>query len=221
MLPRTLEPEVMDSPEEAHDYDSMDHTAVNDLFVADFRAVWNGANPILDVGTGTAQIPIAFCRLNPDARVVAVDAAESMLDVGRNNVARASLLDRLELKLADAKNLPFGDGSFAAVMSNSIVHHIPDPATVIAEMFRVLQPGGRIFVRDLLRPADEPTLAQFVNQYADGANDHQRAMFAESLRAALTLAEIRALVADLGLSSDGVQATSDRHWTWSAVKPSA
>ena len=45
MLPRTLEPEVMDSPEEARDYDSMDHAAVNDVFVADFRAVWNGATP--------------------------------------------------------------------------------------------------------------------------------------------------------------------------------
>src|SRR6266446_2589048 len=141
MLPRTLEPEVMDSPEEAHDYDSMDHTAVNDLFVADFRAVWNGAGPVLDVGTGTAQIPIAFCRIAPAARIVAVDAAESMLAVGRDNVARAGLADRLELKLADAKKLPFADAEFAAVMSNSIVHHIPEPAAVVAEMVRVLQPG--------------------------------------------------------------------------------
>jgi ubiquinone/menaquinone biosynthesis C-methylase UbiE len=217
MLPRTLEPEVMDSPAEAHDYDSMDHAAVNALFVADFRAVWNGASPVLDVGTGTAQIPIAFCRLVPTACVVAVDAAESMLAVGRDNVARAGLSDRLELKLADAKKLPFADASFAAIMSNSIVHHIPEPAAVLAEMVRVLKPGGRIFVRDLLRPSDAATLDRLVNQYAGGANDHQRTMFADSLRAALTLAEIRALVAGLGMTSDSVQATSDRHWTWSAV----
>ena len=134
MLPRTLEPEVMDSPEEAQDYDSMDHAAVNDLFVADFRAVWNGGIPILDLGTGTAQIPIALCRQVPTARVIAVDAAESMLAVGRENAARAGLSDRLDLQLADAKKLPFANGSFAAVMSNSIVHHIPEPGAVLIEM---------------------------------------------------------------------------------------
>ena len=62
MLPRVLEPEVMDSAEEASDYDAMDHSHVNRLFVTDFLTIWKGANPILDVGTGTAQIPIELCR---------------------------------------------------------------------------------------------------------------------------------------------------------------
>jgi ubiquinone/menaquinone biosynthesis C-methylase UbiE len=218
MLPRVLEPEVMDSAEEARDYDAMDHAAVNAIFVSDFRAAWDGVSPVLDVGTGTAQIPIEFCRAVPAVRVVGVDAAESMLGVGRDNLARAGLVGRVELKLADAKALPFADGSFAAVMSNSIVHHIPDPGAVLAEMVRVLRPGGLVFVRDLLRPADEPALATLVNLYAAGANDHQRRLFADSLRAALTLAEIRDLVARLGHDPAAVRQTSDRHWTWSAVK---
>lgn len=218
MLPRVLEPEVMDSADEARDYDAMDHAAVNDVFVADFRAAWAGQGPILDVGTGTAQILIAFCRQVPDVQVVGVDAAESMLAVGRENVVRARLADRIELKLADAKLLPFADGFFAAVMSNSIVHHIPEPAAVVAEMVRVLRPGGAIFVRDLLRPADEPTRQNLVNQYAAGANDHQRQMFADSLHAALTLAEVRQLVAAVGMDPAAVRQASDRHWTWSATK---
>ncbi len=221
MLPRTLEPEVMDSPEEARDYDAMDHAAVNDLFVTDFRAAWDGSGPVLDVGTGTAQIPIALCRQVPAARVIAVDAAESMLAVGRENVTGTGLADRIELTLADAKRLPFPGGSFGAVMSNSIVHHIPDPGDVLGQMVRVLRPGGVIFVRDLLRPVDEDTLDRLVNQYAGGANDHQRRMFADSLRAALTLAEVRGLVATLGMEPAAVRQSSDRHWTWSAVKPAA
>ena len=48
--------------------------------------------------------------------------------------------------------MPFAAGSFPAVMSNSIVHHIPDPRTVFAEIARVAAPGATIFVRDLLRP---------------------------------------------------------------------
>jgi ubiquinone/menaquinone biosynthesis C-methylase UbiE len=218
MLPRTLEPEVMDSPEEARDYDSMDHAAVNSAFVSDFLAVWDGGNPIIDVGTGTAQIPIELCRRDVRPKIYAVDAAASMLDLARSNVARADLIERFQIEQADAKRLPARDATCGAVISNSIVHHIPEPAAVLSEMVRVLKPGGRIFVRDLMRPASGATLVCLVNRYADGANDHQRAMFADSLRAALTLEEIQDLVAAHGMDPAGVQATSDRHWTWSAVK---
>jgi ubiquinone/menaquinone biosynthesis C-methylase UbiE len=216
MLPRTLEPEVMDSAAEATDYDAMDHSAVNRVFVADFLALWDGGIPLLDAGTGTAQIPIELCRQSPAARVVAVDLAEHMLQVGRDNVRKAGLDDRLELRRCDAKQLPFADGSFRGVISNSIVHHIPEPSRVLAEMVRVVAPGGLLFVRDLLRPADEATLSALVETYAAGANAHQQQMFADSLRAALTLAEVRALVAGLGLDPSAVRQTTDRHWTWAA-----
>jgi ubiquinone/menaquinone biosynthesis C-methylase UbiE len=150
-----------------------------------------------------------------------VDLADAMLEVGRLNVARAGCAERVELRRADAKALPFADGSFGAVISNSIVHHIPEPGRVLAEMVRVLRPGGVLFVRDLLRPPDEATLAALVDTHAAGANDHQRQMFADSLRAALALAELRRLIAPLGLDPAQARQTSDRHWTWAAVKPRA
>jgi len=218
MLPRVLEPEVMDSAAEARDYDAMDHAAVNRVFVDDFLAFWAGESPVLDAGTGTAQIPVEFCRRHADARVVGVDLAEHMLRVGRDNIRRAGLEDRIRLERCDAKQLPFEDGAFAAVMSNSIVHHIPEPRAALAEMVRVTRPGGCLFVRDLLRPADERTLRQLVASYAGGANAHQRQMFGDSLHAALTLVEGRAVVAALGFNPTTVQPTSDRHWTWQARK---
>jgi ubiquinone/menaquinone biosynthesis C-methylase UbiE len=214
MLPRILEPEVMDSREEARDYDAMDHSAVNGLFVADFLAVWDGGNPILDVGTGTAQIPIELCRQAGAARVVAIDRAQEMLRVAKDNVRRAALEDRLHLEVCDAKSMPYGDHSFAAVISNSIVHHIPEPRRVLAEMLRVLRPGGTLLIRDLLRPPDETMLQQLVDQYGGAATPHQRQMFRDSLHAALSLPETRRLVASLGCDSSSVQQTSDRHWTW-------
>jgi ubiquinone/menaquinone biosynthesis C-methylase UbiE len=218
MLARVLEPEVMDSPEEARDYDAMDHSSVNCLFVADFLKCWSGGNPILDVGTGTAQIPIELCRQAAAARVVAVDLAEHMLAVGRDNVRRAGLEERLKLETCDAKRLPYESGAYAGVISNSIVHHIPVPRQVLAEMVRVLAPAGVLFVRDLLRPDDETTLRQIVQAYAGDANAHQQQMFADSLHAALTLDEVRELVAGLGFDPAGVRQTSDRHWTWSSVR---
>jgi ubiquinone/menaquinone biosynthesis C-methylase UbiE len=218
MLPRVLEPEVMDSAAEATDYDAMDHSEVNRVFVADFLRQWNGFGAILDVGAGTAQIPIELCRQHSTVTVLAIDLARHMLDVGERNVAAAGLAERIRLQLVDAKRMPYADGSFVALISNSIVHHIPEPAAVVAEIVRVVRSGGLIFVRDLLRPADDAAVRRLVKQYAGGANVHQQQMFEDSLRAALTLEEVRGLVAPFGFDADSVAATSDRHWTWSARK---
>jgi ubiquinone/menaquinone biosynthesis C-methylase UbiE len=231
MLDRVLEPEVMDSPDDAADYDSMDHGDVNRRFVDDFLAAWEQASrpdagrqphdphagEILDVGTGTAQIPIVLCGRRPRLRLVAIDLASSMLELARRNVARAGLADCVRLERVDAKRMAYASGRFAAVISNSIVHHIPEPAPVLSEMARVTAPGGLLFVRDLARPADAGLLERQVEAYAGRATAHQRKLFADSLRAALTLQEVRDLVERLGFDPLGVTLSSDRHWTWSAT----
>jgi ubiquinone/menaquinone biosynthesis C-methylase UbiE len=214
MLSRVLEPEVMDTPEEARDYDAMDHSAVNRLFVADFLAVWDGRSPILDVGTGTAQIPVEFCRHSGRGDLIAVDLADHMLALARQNVGRAGFEGRIRLERVSGRAMSYPDGAFAAVMSNSIIHHIPEPRDCFAEMVRVAAPDATFFVRDLLRPRDEPALRHLVELYAADANERQRQMFSDSLRAALTLREVQAIIADLGFDPDGVRQTSDRHWTW-------
>lgn len=219
MLLRQLEPEVMDTAEEARDYDAMDHLLVNRAFVGDFLDLWDGRGTVLDVGTGTAQIPVELCRQHATVRVVAVDLAAEMLRVARRSVERCGVARRIALERADAKELPFPDGEFAAVISNSIVHHIPEPRKVLAEMVRVLRAGGTLFVRDLLRPPDEASLEALVATHAAGATEHQQKMFADSLRAALTLREVYELVGSLDLDPRGVRQTSDRHWTWSAAQP--
>src|SRR5687768_2819878 len=107
MLPRVLEPEAMDTPEEARAYDAMDHAAVNDQFVADFLAAHGPCRggELLDVGTGPARIPIALCRADPDARVRGIDLAEHMLEGARRHVAEAGLSGRIRCERNDAKAL--------------------------------------------------------------------------------------------------------------------
>lgn len=217
MLPRVLEPEVMDTPEEARDYDAMDHSVVNRVFTADFLSFHpRPTGTLLDVGTGTAQIPVELCRTMNGFDVLAIDAAQHMLTLARVNIDRAALASRIQIEKADAKQLQYANGSFTSIISNSIVHHIPDPFEAIAEMVRVCAPGGTVFVRDLLRPPGEVTLKLLVDTYAARANDHQRKLFSDSLRAALTLSEIQTLVAQLGFARTTVRQTSDRHWTWAA-----
>lgn len=221
MLPRTLEPEVMDSPEEANAYNEMDHQAVNELFVADLLAAGGGTGDILDLGAGTALIPVEICQRSEDCRVMAVDMAVSMLDLARYNVEAAGHIDRIQLDQVDAKSLPYEDDLFDAVISNSIVHHIPDPKPAIEEALRVVKPGGLLYFRDLMRPQNIDQLNELVEQYAGNEATHARDLFRDSLHAALSLEEIQQLVVDLGYAAEEVTATSDRHWTWSTRKPAA
>jgi ubiquinone/menaquinone biosynthesis C-methylase UbiE len=226
MIPRILEPEVMDSESEAVDYNTMDHSQVNRAFVDDLLAALpqkqDGSRTepwqILDVGTGTALIPIELCRRPGRWQVTAADLAQSMLNVAALNIAAAGLGAKIRPQLLDAKELPFGDGHFDVVMTNSILHHIPDPRDCFGEMVRVVAPGGLLFARDLLRPETKSELDRMVDLYAGDANASQREMFGASLHAALTLAEVRELIALFGLPAGSAKQTTDRHWTvsWSA-----
>jgi ubiquinone/menaquinone biosynthesis C-methylase UbiE len=221
MIPRILEPEVMDSESEAVDYNTMDHSQVNRVFVDDLLAALrqsttgSRAEPlrVLDVGTGTALIPIELCQRPGRWHVTAADLAQSMLAVAAQNIAAAKLGAQIEPKLLDAKELPFSDGHFDVVMTNSILHHIPDPRDCFGEMIRVVAPGGLLFVRDLLRPESKADLDRLVELYAGDANASQRDMFAASLHAALTLSEVRELIAPYDLPAKCAKQTTDRHWT--------
>jgi len=230
MLSRQLEVELMDSQDEAMDYDAMDHRQVNDQFVSDLCQLmgWEpdptfdgeGWLDILDMGTGTAQIPIRLCQHLPQARVMAAEQAIAMLEIAKININIASLLDRVQLLRSDCKRMEeLEDGMFNVVMSNSLIHHLPEPALAIAEAIRVTEPGGTLFFRDLLRPESEEQVSALVQTYTGSEVESAQKMFADSLRAALTLEEIRDLVRPHGFSPETVSLTSDRHWTWAARKP--
>jgi ubiquinone/menaquinone biosynthesis C-methylase UbiE len=215
----------MDEVEEAADYDAMDHSEVNRRFAEDFLERLAATNPtvqnvirVLDVGAGTALIPIEICRRHDNVSITALDLSSEMLVLARRNIARAGMEDCIEPALQDAKELPYRDAVFDAVISNSIVHHIPAPSEALAEMARVLRPGGVLFVRDLMRPATEKEVEAIVASYAGRESPRQQQLFRQSLHAALTLEEIEALAAKLPLAACSVQATSDRHWTISAVR---
>ncbi|QDT52962.1 Demethylrebeccamycin-D-glucose O-methyltransferase [Caulifigura coniformis] len=224
MIARILEAEVMDSAEEALEYDAMDHGEVNACFATDFlQALEQAGLPVesrvLDVGTGTALIPLEIGRRSSRLAITAIDLAEEMLKLGRRNVERAGLAGRITLLKADAKDLAQATGTFDAVLSNSIVHHIPEPLSVFTAMRGACRAGGLLFVRDLLRPETMDELGALVRTYAGEASDRQRQLFADSLQAALTVKEVSGLLQAVGLPADAVQRTSDRHWTVCCVVP--
>jgi ubiquinone/menaquinone biosynthesis C-methylase UbiE len=228
VLPRTPEPEVMDSEAEARDYDAMDHREVNASFCVDLLAVHPRPRLVLDAGTGTALIAIELCRRAAEARVEGIDRAGHMLALGRTNVARAGMEGRIGLATMDATVTGLPAGAFDAVMSNSLAHHIPVPRALFAELWRLVGGGGLLFVRDLARPDDAARVESLAARYAaipEGAppeeramHERQRALFVASLHAALTVDEVRAMTAPLGFPPAAVRMTSDRHWTLAHVR---
>lgn len=212
-MQRILEPEVMDTLEEAVDYDAMDFSEVNIAFAQRAIELSPQSGLILDVGTGTARIPISICQQCQQCQIIGIDMAKNMLNIGTKNVEQAGLQKQISLELADAKNLPYSDGKFEMVISNSIVHHLPEPLPFFLETKRVLKPNGAIFIRDLIRPADEAKMNALVESIGTEYNEHQKMLFRDSLHAAFTLDEIIELVKKVGLEGVNVYQSSELHWT--------
>ncbi|MCC3419169.1 MAG: class I SAM-dependent methyltransferase [Microcoleus sp. PH2017_25_DOB_D_A] len=212
-MERVLEPEVMDSWEEAIEYDSMDFTEVNAAFAKSAAALGPVFGNVLDAGTGTARIPIALTQLRPEWKLTCIDLSANMLKVGAQNVEKARVRSQINLELIDAKAMPYPDNSFDMVISNSIIHHLPDPLPFLREVRRVLKPNGAIFLRDLLRPETREIRDNLVELYAADCNSHQKQLFSDSLQAAFTLDEIQTMIETAGLEGLRIYESSDRHWT--------
>ena len=211
-LPRVLEPEVMDTERDAEEYRAIDNREVNRIFVEQALALAPARGVILDVGAGPGAIAIELARASA-LDVVAIDLAEHMLAIARADVLRERLSARVTIARVDAKATGFPSASFDAVVSNSLVHHVPDPVALFAEIARLVRPGGAIFIKDLLRPRSARELAGLVARHASNDTPYQRELFAASLHAALRTDEVERACREAGLRGARVRQVSDRHWT--------
>lgn len=110
-------------------------------------------SPWLDVATGTADVAISLARLDPTAHITGIDLSEGMLARGRAKVNAAGLGDRINLRKADCLDLPFNDESVGLVTVAYGVRNFQQLPRGLAEMTRVLRPGGMLAVIELSTPA--------------------------------------------------------------------
>ena len=103
----------------------------------------NGGGVILDVASGTAGVAIALAE-RTTARIVGADLTEQMLRRGKRNVAAADLSGRITLVAGRAEQLPFPDASFDALTFTYLLRYVDDPQATLAELGRVVKPGGRV-----------------------------------------------------------------------------
>ncbi len=109
------------------------------------------ADRVLDVACGPGFLTMAFAK--SCAQVTGFDATDAFIELARAE-ARDRGLDNLHFEHGDAQRLPFAEASFDVVSCRAAFHHFPHPDRVLAEMIRVLAPGGRVLVADLLGSED-------------------------------------------------------------------
>ncbi|HQY56873.1 MAG: class I SAM-dependent methyltransferase [Nitrospira sp.] len=217
-MKRVLEPELMDDAAQARAYAKADFAEENQGFVDRFREYfpdWAGGH-IVDLGCGPADIPIRLLRSFPGARVTAVDASRPMLDLAAEAIAGAGLADRITLRCERFQSLTLSEQA-DALLSNSLLHHVPNPLQFWFYLKQWAKPGACVLVMDLLRP-DSPEAAQaLVDQYAGDEDPILKRDFYNSLLAAFTEDEVAAQLAEMNLSRLLIDVPDDRHWVVGGV----
>lgn len=215
-ISRVLEPEVMDTEQDACEYDAMDHSGPNEAFIE--RLIGLGATgKMLDIGTGPGDIPLDLIGHVFAGGIIAIDLSSEMLKVAEAKKATVPYSDRVIFQQADAKALPFEDAQFDTVFSNTLLHHIPDPLSFLKEAWRVLKPGGVLLIRDLFRPATQEELDQLVQIHAGKDTPYQQKLFGDSLHAALTPDELREMAEAAGMTDVEVVVDTDRHMSLQTI----
>ena len=213
-MKRVLEAELMDEAQQAQDYANADFAGVNQAFVERFMTLFPDlvAGVVADLGCGPGDIPIRLCDALPGITVFGVDGSADMLGHAREAIAAAGLSPRIELLLGRLPLRAPPSGPFAALVSNSLLHHLPDPGVLWAQINDLADAGTAVLVVDLLRPETVDEARGIVEKNAFDEPEMLQRDYYNSLLASFTLEEVGAQLAAAGLCGLQLETISDRHF---------
>jgi ubiquinone/menaquinone biosynthesis C-methylase UbiE len=116
------------------------------------QALIKPGDSVLDVGCGTGEVTLLAKTRAKEGKVYGIDPAPEMIAVARSKAVRKKL--DVDFRLGVIEALPFPDASLDVVTSSLMMHHLPEELKVrgLAEIYRVLKPGGRLLIADFMRP---------------------------------------------------------------------
>jgi SAM-dependent methyltransferase len=106
------------------------------------RIDWPPQAEVVEIGCGSGLLWANIAALLPPIRITLTDLSEGMVAAATQAVSRLPGLELAEARTCDAEHLPFADASFDVAVANHMLYHVPDPAAAVAELARVLRPGG-------------------------------------------------------------------------------
>jgi ubiquinone/menaquinone biosynthesis C-methylase UbiE len=214
-MQRVTEPELMDDPLQAAAYAAADfdepHRHIVATFAECFPQVKLGGT-ILDLGCGPGDVSFRFAARFPACTVIGVDGSAAMIRLANRRKAHETVAGgrvRFIEGLIPGAAIPAVP--YAAIVSNSLLHHLHDPQVLWDTVVRHAGAGTRIYIADLRRPESEARARDLVAMYADGEPDVLRRDFYHSLCAAFEPREVAAQLAAAGLGELAVKVISDRH----------
>ncbi|HEY4967308.1 MAG TPA: bifunctional demethylmenaquinone methyltransferase/2-methoxy-6-polyprenyl-1,4-benzoquinol methylase UbiE [Puia sp.] len=107
---------------------------------------------ILDVATGTADMPVMMMKFLSPERIVGIDISEGMLELGKQKIAKAGLQKLIFLQTGDAEDIGFPDCSFDGISVSFGVRNFQNLERGLSEMYRVLKPGGKLVILEFSKP---------------------------------------------------------------------
>jgi SAM-dependent methyltransferase len=214
---RTPEPELMDDPAQARAYAAADFAEPHERFVALLRARLPELRPVgraLDLGCGPGDPTLRLARALPGWEIHGVDGSAAMLALAREAAGRDGLAERVRFHEARLPDAPpsLAAAHFELVFSNSLLHHLADPAMLWQAIRRFAEPGAGVFVMDLLRPETPEAARALVDRHAASEPELLRRDFFHSLCAAYRVDEIGLQLAAVEVGALRIEVVSDRHW---------
>ena len=216
-MQRVPEPELMDAPAQVRAYAEADFSSSNQFFVDHLldqpavRVVAQTPGELIDLGCGPGDIALRLARVLPEWTIIGLDAGPNMLKTARSGAQAAGLAHRVHFRHSYLPDPKLPASHFPLIVSNSLLHHLPDPNTLWQTITHIAATGAWVQVMDLDRPADDAHCRRLVDEYAADAPEVLRTDFFNSLKAAWTAEEVQAQAARAGLKLD-VRRVSDRHW---------
>ena len=198
-MQRTLEPELMTDTNQVEAYAAADFKASDAAFVALFleRFGDDTKGPIIDLGCGPGNITFRLAEALPGREILGVDGSATMLALAEQRLSKDHRIRFIEAYLPSDALAP---QTYAAVVSNSLLHHLPDPKVLWQTIAHIAAPGAPVLIGDLGRPETSNHAQALVDLHTTGEPDILRHDFRASLHAAFTATEVRDQIKAAGLT---------------------